>query len=635
MRSAKDLMGPSRQASSRRRLGRVRKLKASHRARVLLAGALVALGATLLLPAIPAFASMQSPGNGAVIAGTVHISDPACGSNNCNSWPCSGAYTHLYMYNSQGYLVGRVHFYDGGIDGSWVTDPLPGASSDSSNDGFVLPGMQGHLPGSGNPGTPNLFWGQPVPNGNYTIVVNWTYAAWSGGFFGGCQVSGVNHDVVNVTVANPAQLSYTGPSSGAWGESVQVSARLVDPNNGGEPVVSAPVDFSLPGSSASAVTGSNGVATASLVLYRPAGQTSLQVSFPGNDYYEPASFSVPFDIVGHATSLAYTGPERLSAGTPAALTAKLTDTSTGGGIPGLPVSFQVGSWSAAGMTNGSGVASVTYTPPSPEQVTLQVSFPGDRDFGPAAASARLAVGKAPTSLSYAGPERATWGASVLVRATLTNQASGLPIPGRPVSFSLGGLKASALTNRKGLAATTFTLDPKAGPGSYTLSVAFPGGDTTLSSAESVPFSLCWGYVFVDGEGLGHSCLPPPPGAPASSQGAVYLNPASDQLLFYGARARPGGKPQVIGPVTDPQMSVVATPAGKVIEVAYSSATLALEGSFNESSGVFEALADTSAKVYVLSSPPPAPPGLPAAPSIPAPPGAPAPLASQSGAGGNR
>ncbi|MHB1712487.1 MAG: Ig-like domain repeat protein [Acidimicrobiales bacterium] len=581
-----------------------------HRFRIALAAALVAAVATLVLPALPASAAIQSPGNGSVVSGTVQISDPACGSNNCNSWPCSGAYTRLYMYNSQGYLVGRVHFYGGGIDGSWVTDPLPNASANSGNDGFVLPGIQGHLPGTGNPGTPNLVWGQPVPNGTYTIVVNWTYAAWSGGFFGGCQLSGVYHDATNVTVANPAQLSYTGPASGAWGQSVQVSARLVDPNNGSTPIANAPVSFSLPGSSANAVTSSNGVATATVALHRPTGQTSLQVSFPGNAYYEPVSSSVPFDIVGHTTSVSYTGPARLFAGTPATLTAQLTDTSSGQGIPGLPVSFRVGGQSLTGMTDAAGVASVTYTPPSPGQATLEVSFAGDRDYGPASTSAGLAIGKAPTSLSYAGPESATWGGVVSLHATLVNARSGLPVPGRLVTFSLGGVTASALTNRQGVATSIQALDPRAGPGTYALELDYPGGSTTLGSSLSVPFSVCWQYVFVSGEGLGQSCGPPPGHGPASSQGAIYLNPGSHQLLFYGAPAAPGGSPQVIGPVVDPQMNVVATPAGNEIEVAYSSSSLVVHGTFNESTGAFEAVVDTASKLYALSSPPPAAPALP-------------------------
>ncbi|MHB1487397.1 MAG: hypothetical protein ACYCS7_15930 [Acidimicrobiales bacterium] len=592
--------------------------------RVLLATTVASALVVALLAAPASAGSLQSPAGSSVIAGTVQISDPACGSNNCNSWPCSGAYTRLYIYNSQGYLVGRVHFYGGGIDGSWVTDPLPNARANASNDGFVLPGMQGHMPGTGNPGTPNLFWGQPVPNGNYTIVVNWTYAAWSGGFFGGCHLSGVNQDVSRVTVANAAQLSYTGPASGAWGQSVQVSARLVDPNNGPTPIANAPVSFSLPGSSANAVTNSNGVAMATVALRRPAGQTSLHVSFPslhvsfpGNAYYRPGAFSVPFDILGRVTSISYAGPSQLSAGTPATLSAKLADASSDQGIPGLPVSFQVGGQSMAGMTNASGVARVTYTPPGVGQATLEVSFPGDRDYGPASASASLAIGKALTSLGYAGPKSATWGRNVALQATLANAESGLPIPGRLVSFSLGGITTSALTNRQGVAASTMTLDPKAGPGTYALELNYPGGATTLGSDLSVPFLVCWQYVFVSGEGLGHSCGPPPSHGPPPSEGAIYLNPGSHQLLFYGAPASLGGTPQVIGPVVDPQMSVVPTPGGTVIEVAYGSSSLAIQGSFNESTGVFEAVVDTASKLYVLSSSSPgapAPPALPASPS---------------------
>ena len=87
-------------------------------------------------------------------------------------------------------------------------------------------------------------------------------------------------------------------------------------------------------------------------------------------------------------------------------------------------------------------------------------------------------------LSYSGPTSALSGSTATFSATLTS-ASGTPVQGAPIDFSLGSLTASATTSSSGVASAS--LDLNTSPGSYLLLVEFPGNSTYAPGVAEVPF----------------------------------------------------------------------------------------------------------------------------------------------------
>lgn len=417
----------------------------------------------------PAFATLQIPGgnfNGSgntdstPLRGVVTITETAPGGGNGTF--CSGAYTNIAIHNSAGQQVFSASNGGGSLSTQWTTES--------------------------------------VPNGSYTITGSWTSTAIQG--FSGCKMSGVSTDSVAVDVANIASITYSGPTSAPWGTSITVSAKLMDPSLG-QPLPGQSVTFSLSGEQAvTSQTNASGIATTTLAVDPPVRTATLGVSFAGTPYYEAASTSIPFSVIGHPTRLVYTGPTRATWGEPVTLSANLVDAVTGSPIGGDPVKFTIGSQSVTGTTDAAGAATATLVPAQT-------------------------------------PSEATCGGSSASEATCI---------------------------------------------SYNVVVSFPGdADYTASSATS-PFTIDWQYAFADSTGAG----------------TVYVNPGSEQYLLVGT---PTGKaPQVMGPISDPSMTVVALPTGDhVIDVTYVSAPLVLKGDFVEETGQFAALAATTSQEYVLKN----------------------------------
>ncbi|MDE2314389.1 MAG: DUF11 domain-containing protein, partial [Elusimicrobia bacterium] len=117
----------------------------------------------------------------------------------------------------------------------------------------------------------------------------------------------------------------------------------------------------------------------------------------------------------------------------------------------------------------------------------------------------------PTALVYIGSTTVPVGGSPIFNARLTS--GGRPVPGEKVDYSVGSATASAITDRKGNAAAwifkPFYLDP----GTYSLTVKFPGdGFYYLASSRKASLRVRKGRVLIDA-----------PVATASYPGTVKLN----------------------------------------------------------------------------------------------------------------
>lgn len=109
--------------------------------------------------------------------------------------------------------------------------------------------------------------------------------------------------------------------------------------------------------------------------------------------------------------------------------------------------------------------------------------------GAAAASCRdgdyLAFPCLPTQLAMTAPTTASATDPAAVSAVLTSGASGLA--GRSVTFAIGPVQRTAVTDSTGLATAALPLDLD--PGSYTASVRFAGAGGYLPSTDSAPVAV--------------------------------------------------------------------------------------------------------------------------------------------------
>ena len=302
--------------------------------------------------------------------------------------------------------------------------------------------------------------------------------------------------------STPAQLSESlAPSSSCAGGGVAVYGTL---SSGGAPVSGASVSVALDQSA----LGSSDVTTKAATTD---AQGNYEVSFAAPsqaDGMQKAGVTGSWGIVASAqgtwaaatlevlpgacstqvpTKLAYTGPPGGGEGQPTVLSAALTDALTGAPVQGADLVFTVGSLSASATTGSSGQASATLDLSIRSgSYTLTISYAGSATLASASLSTPFVIG-VPTSLAYTGPRSSPWGMPVSLAASLTNPASGQPVAGEPVSFSVAAMRTGAITNSAGVAEVSFF--PDLSPGSYTMIVAFAGGDGFAPAVTSVAFQV--------------------------------------------------------------------------------------------------------------------------------------------------
>ncbi len=144
-----------------------------------------------------------------------------------------------------------------------------------------------------------------------------------------------------------------------------------------------------------------------------------------------------------------------------------------GTLPGLSASQISDLQFVVQAANGVGLVSLddnqgSYYRPDQIQTALQTS---------------VTLGSSTLKLSTPPPTDGSYGASIPVSATLTGPGGALS--GEPVSFSVGGSTADAVTDANGIASTKLTLDDLPGT-DYQLSAAFNGTTTLASSSNSTP-----------------------------------------------------------------------------------------------------------------------------------------------------
>jgi uncharacterized repeat protein (TIGR01451 family) len=212
----------------------------------------------------------------------------------------------------------------------------------------------------------------------------------------------------------PTTLTYNGATSGDYHDAATLSATLTDAAS--NPVTGKTITFSLNGSEAcSDATDATGTASCSVTPGESAAAYTVSAAFADttDPVYQVSSTTTTFTVTKEETTITYTGPTVILAGSGSAtLTAKLVedganDNDSDGGspapVPTQTVTLSVGSQSCTGTTDASG--NVTCTIPSvsvplgPE--TVGASFAGDSYYQPSSASTSAIVFAFPSNGAFA------------------------------------------------------------------------------------------------------------------------------------------------------------------------------------------------------------------------------------------
>ncbi len=227
-----------------------------------------------------------------------------------------------------------------------------------------------------------------------------------------------------------SELTYTGATSGDYHDNAVVSARLTDPGAGGQPVADKGVTFAIGAGGTdvcSAVTGASGVATCSIRVTQAPGASTVTASFAGDAIFSADSTSSAFTITREETTLAFTGPTVILAGSGSTtVSAQLVEgganetdgdgTSAPPDPSGQTVTFTLGSQTCDGVTDADGMASCSIATVSSDALgpqELTAAFAGDTYYEPSSDSTDVIVFAFPsrgafvlgdTSVAGAGPD---------------------------------------------------------------------------------------------------------------------------------------------------------------------------------------------------------------------------------------
>ena len=168
------------------------------------------------------------------------------------------------------------------------------------------------------------------------------------------------------------QLALEAPASGRDTDELTVGARLTAD---GTPVAGATIAFGGAGSQATAVTGEDGWARATLTANGAPSNGELTATFAGDRDRGASQARSPFELLGELTTLTFTGATS-ARGDTVVVSARLTE-DDGPAVGGLPVRFTAGGRSFTAVTDERGDATATaHVPDHGRQLTVTATFDG-------------------------------------------------------------------------------------------------------------------------------------------------------------------------------------------------------------------------------------------------------------------
>jgi len=205
-----------------------------------------------------------------------------------------------------------------------------------------------------------------------------------------------------------ATLSFKGATTADYHDSAAMSATLVFSGDGNAPATGKIIRFQI-GAAASdvcfATTDGTGSASCSIKVSQTPGPSTVTASFAGDSFYTPASSSRSFTITREETTLTFTGPTVILAGSGSTtLSATLVedganddDGDAGSAVPAPPgqtVTFTLGAQSCSSIIDASGVATCSIANVSGQTLgpkALTASFAGDAYYRPSTDGADVIV----------------------------------------------------------------------------------------------------------------------------------------------------------------------------------------------------------------------------------------------------
>ena len=277
-----------------------------------------------------------------------------------------------------------------------------------------------------------------------------------------------------------------GTASGVMGEPAETFAAqaVLSWAPTGDKLEGKTVSFYFNGSTRTALTDSLGEAATGFYVPAASGTYVYSVSFSTDGVYSATSSTGTLTAARRGASL-ITEDVNTNSGVDFIAKATLKDFATEALITGATVTFYFEGSSQTAVTNGIGVATVTFTAPVPVSFyDYTASYEGGPVYAPKSAGSRVGVGLRITSLVVPG-------LTVLAQSEFNAQATlmdgAVPVQGSTISFVFQGSTQTAFTNASGVALSSFTAPTSSGTYAYT--AAFPGDDTYAPSSGAADLTV--------------------------------------------------------------------------------------------------------------------------------------------------
>ena len=183
------------------------------------------------------------------------------------------------------------------------------------------------------------------------------------------------------------------------------------------------------------------------------------------------------------TRILYTDPTDAVFGRDMFVRAIVFADASGQPVTGVTVTFTLGATTVSAITDDAGYASSFLTvATAPGSATIHLSFAGDAFHDAAALDVPVTIAPQPSTIFIFGDRALPAGYPKSVTAELVDAATGAPIPGRLLRFSIGSAIVDVLGDSSGIATTFIQVPSTTAPGSQSLSVTFAGDSSVLPSS---------------------------------------------------------------------------------------------------------------------------------------------------------
>ena len=298
---------------------------------------------------------------------------------------------------------------------------------------------------------------------------------------------------------NIADVTYTGPTTVTQGDTITLSATLLDHNASTTLATAAlgtlKVSLAAAGSFCDATVDSSGNASCNVTISDDPGVYRAIAAYAGDAAYKGGSQTVNFTVLHIPTKITYSGDTSGDYNDPVTLSATLKDDgsltsfSHGDPIPNETLTFTLGAESCSDATDSSGFASCSVTPlDNPGPYFAKVSFAGDEPtYEPSSSSTAFTLNQEESKLVYNGALTADYHDTATASATLTDPDGGAPIAGKTVTFKLGASDTcSSTTNGSGNVSCSITPHQS---GTQNIVASFAGDVDYVSSSDTKSFSI--------------------------------------------------------------------------------------------------------------------------------------------------